>query len=624
MQMKTTNLKISIITCSYNSEKNIERSIQSVLTQNYTNWEHIIIDGGSTDTTLRILKKYPHLKWVSKKNKGQADAMNKGFKLSKGNIIVYLNADDYFFPKAFSSVINEFKNGAKFVVGDVFVKSSRLKAEFLNIPKTTLKEMLRHWEPNAFSINPLGYFYIRDIQRKFPFNVNNVYSRDLEFLLEVVSKYTFTKIDLTLGCFEDKADTKTAISQSRLDYWQTNNFLYLEKYLKIFTNEEKIQYFRDRRNGYCHLQSRMNASGNKSIVLLNSTDMPLISVIIPTYNDSKHMCSAIDSVLNQGCVNIEIIVIDDASTDNTKKILIKKYSKNTRVRLYFQNKNNHQGYQRNFGIQKSRGKYLFFLDSDDWIAKGALIHLISIAEEYSCDVVACGINKISDNNKISLYHGVDMCSSGGIEGLNYFADYKISAALWNKLYRRDFLINNSIFFVTSYEHEDVLFSRDVIFKCKRYISISTPYYNYLNRSGSTLNAKKNVRYLRSYLNFYINMCEFFRENNLKDDYVTTNLKLNLIRSHCFNIVAPYLFEYIATRTKEEFEKELLEACTQEIGVYGYSLAEFTISLLNVRSSIVMDKKFNIIRYIYDLIPFSFVKSFLKKIYLRKINRHIKL
>lgn len=76
-------LKISILTPSYNQGKYIEENILSVMNQNYPNFEHIIIDGGSTDNTDEILRKYPHLKWVSEKDEGQSDALNKGLAMAR-------------------------------------------------------------------------------------------------------------------------------------------------------------------------------------------------------------------------------------------------------------------------------------------------------------------------------------------------------------------------------------------------------------------------------------------------------------------------------------------------------------------------------------------------------------
>lgn len=102
--------KISIITPSFNSAKFVEDSIQSVLNQNYTNFEHIIIDGGSTDGTIEILKKYPHLKWLSERDEGQSDALNKGFKLATGEIIGWCNSDDVYLSQTFEKVVEILKD----------------------------------------------------------------------------------------------------------------------------------------------------------------------------------------------------------------------------------------------------------------------------------------------------------------------------------------------------------------------------------------------------------------------------------------------------------------------------------------------------------------------------------
>lgn len=96
--------KISIVTPSYNSAKFIEDCIQSVLHQNYQNFEHLIIDGGSTDGTIDIIKKYPHLKWISEPDEGQSDALNKGFMLANGEIIGWLNSDDIYVQLTFNKV----------------------------------------------------------------------------------------------------------------------------------------------------------------------------------------------------------------------------------------------------------------------------------------------------------------------------------------------------------------------------------------------------------------------------------------------------------------------------------------------------------------------------------------
>jgi glycosyltransferase involved in cell wall biosynthesis len=93
-----SNLKISLITCCYNAEAHIGRCIESVIAQNYPNLEYIVVDGGSTDNTLSIIKKYePYITTlISERDKGVYDAMNKGIQLSTGEVVGTLNADDFF------------------------------------------------------------------------------------------------------------------------------------------------------------------------------------------------------------------------------------------------------------------------------------------------------------------------------------------------------------------------------------------------------------------------------------------------------------------------------------------------------------------------------------------------
>lgn len=112
-QYKTENWpKISIITPSFNQGQFIEETIRSVLLQSYPNLEYIIIDGGSTDNTIEIIKKYQNFisYWVSEKDKGQSDAINKGLKVATGDVFNWLNSDDFYLPNALLTVGHAFKN----------------------------------------------------------------------------------------------------------------------------------------------------------------------------------------------------------------------------------------------------------------------------------------------------------------------------------------------------------------------------------------------------------------------------------------------------------------------------------------------------------------------------------
>ena len=114
--------KFSIITVCLNSEKFLERCINSVKNQNYTNYEHIIIDGGSNDNTLKIIEKNKNYfsKIVSSKDNGIWDAMNKGLELSSGDLICFLNSDDFYYPHALELINSYFnKYNVDFLFGSV-------------------------------------------------------------------------------------------------------------------------------------------------------------------------------------------------------------------------------------------------------------------------------------------------------------------------------------------------------------------------------------------------------------------------------------------------------------------------------------------------------------------------
>ena len=102
-------MRLSIITPSLNQCEFIEETIHSVMNQDHHDVEHIVIDGGSTDNTVSILRKYPHLRWTSEKDTGQSNAINKGFQQATGEIIAWLNSDDYYEDHIFGDIVQYFE-----------------------------------------------------------------------------------------------------------------------------------------------------------------------------------------------------------------------------------------------------------------------------------------------------------------------------------------------------------------------------------------------------------------------------------------------------------------------------------------------------------------------------------
>lgn len=124
------SLKFSIITPSFNQGKFIEQTIQSVLSQNCPNLEYIVMDGGSTDETISILKKYEgKLKWFSEKDKGQSDAINKGLQMATGDIVAWINSDDYYLPGTLANITELFERNKniQWLTGDYIVVDEKGK-----------------------------------------------------------------------------------------------------------------------------------------------------------------------------------------------------------------------------------------------------------------------------------------------------------------------------------------------------------------------------------------------------------------------------------------------------------------------------------------------------------------
>ena len=113
--------KISIVTPTFNSANTLRETIESVLAQDYTNWEHLVIDGGSTDGTIELLQSYPHLKWVSEKDRGHYHAMNKGIDKAAGEIVAVLNGDDCYREHALGRVAAAFGKNPRWdaLFGDI-------------------------------------------------------------------------------------------------------------------------------------------------------------------------------------------------------------------------------------------------------------------------------------------------------------------------------------------------------------------------------------------------------------------------------------------------------------------------------------------------------------------------
>jgi glycosyltransferase involved in cell wall biosynthesis len=208
---------ISIITPVYNGVRFIETCLQVVIDQHCPEVEHIIVDGGSIDGTVDIIRRYadqyPHIRWLSETDRGQSDAMNKGLGLARGEVVGFLNVDDFYEPNVLNCVVEIFRTlpEPSLLVGDCNVWDDKGQLLYVNQPKRLkFTDLLLGSDANPYPINPSAYFYHASVHQIIgPYKVNEHYALDLDFLLRAVQAATPKYMHQTWGNWCMVAGSKT-------------------------------------------------------------------------------------------------------------------------------------------------------------------------------------------------------------------------------------------------------------------------------------------------------------------------------------------------------------------------------------------------------------------------------
>jgi glycosyltransferase involved in cell wall biosynthesis len=238
--------KISIVTPTYNCGHLIRRCIQSVTSQGYPNIEHIVVDGASSDNTVEVLKEYPHLRWVSEKDTGEANALNKGLKLATGDIVCWLNADDYLHPNALIPVGQTFAENPSWelVFGNTHMVDPNGKILWVknSFPGTALNTLVKWWEHGTMPHQPSMFFKTSLFDRVGPLNEKLHFSIDLELWLRCAVETKYHHIDRVLSCAVQRNDCKsdgTEVEQIK-SHWNV-----LVPFLKHLSFDERVDFWGD-------------------------------------------------------------------------------------------------------------------------------------------------------------------------------------------------------------------------------------------------------------------------------------------------------------------------------------------------------------------------------------------
>ena len=246
---------------------------------------------------------------------------------------------------------------------------------------------------------------------------------------------------------------------------------------------------------------------------------PTISLIIPVYNVEKYLRKALESVENQTFKDFEAIIINDGSTDNSLKIILEFCQKNKNFVLINQ-KNSGPADARNAALKVSKGEYIAFMDSDDYIEPSFLECLYEAARKNEADMVCCNFNVYYPEKDISVF--IPIHSFPGVYSKTkalkkLILDIGTHYFVWNKLTKKELFFNNNIKFDKMY-FEDISISPKLFYYSKKIVFLSKVLYNYSSRESSILhsiNVTKINDFIRSLgvIRNFFEMVDVYKEYN---------------------------------------------------------------------------------------------------------------
>lgn len=278
----------------------------------------------------------------------------------------------------------------------------------------------------------------------------------------------------------------------------------------------------------------------------------LISVIVPIYNMEKYLPECVDSIRKQTYGNLEILLVDDGSTDGSLRTCEEYAKKDSRIRVIHR-ENGGLSAARNTGLDQATGDWIGFVDSDDWVEPDLYETLLTLAQEHQAEV-ACsrhfreyvnGHAPVSNTGKVDVLHGMEEIARGKL------SDGSFDVAVWNKLYVATFFADG-LRFPVGKKHEDHLINYHIMLDCNTVVCIDRPLYHYRQRKGSIVHAPS----VRSMLD----MWELRKDGYDKlKDMLPQDLRIKLIYDCGMSINKVWASAAVENGTKvREYKKELKE------------------------------------------------------------------
>lgn len=291
------------------------------------------------------------------------------------------------------------------------------------------------------------------------------------------------------------------------------------------------------------------------------TQQKKVSIIVSIYNIASYLERSIASICSQSYENIEILLVDDGSTDESGKICDTWAKKDSRIRVIHK-KNGGLSSARNAGIEAAKGEYLTFVDGDDWIDSTMYEDMIRALEEEEADLCICNYREIreeevtdSGEEKSTVLEGREILEAF----LTEEESYRIQNAAWNKLYKRELL--GELRFPEGKLFEDIVFTTKLMERSRKMVYLHQTYYNYvMSRSDSIMNSVKADRILKDQVEAYREKGEFLKTLEKKEYYLTHQYffyKRMLLHYLQFEKDRPENYQSSLKRLREILKKDLV-------------------------------------------------------------------
>lgn len=546
------NELISIIVPIYNVENYLRQCLDSIQNQTYKKFECIMVNDGSTDSSQQLAEEYltdSRFKLINQSNKGLSGARNTGINhiREESIFVAFVDSDDYIYPDFLETLIEHIEDDVDIIEGMIENFHDEIKVDRVchNFEKKILiskDDKLGELALNEMRVSVFPKLFRKSLLTEDFFPEGWIFE-DLAVIPELVSHSgKWIKLPKVIYAYRIRPNliTTKEFSEEKLDV-----FNIFEKYDLFFKDESDITKLLVEKLKYLHLnyhdiefvpennQYKQLYKQEKQKLLSKIADYEskaLISIIVPIYNVEKYLRQCLDSVLNQTYQNFECLLINDGSPDNSAGICKEYVDKDARFH-YFEKENGGLASARNLGIKYSKGKYITFIDSDDWVDLDYLEVLHSKIKEYNTDFVISSYKKFDMDEDCFYLHIWDQdyyekiwTSQELLSQLpnleNYDGSYTVS---WGKLFKRS-LFDEILF------NEQRKFGEDFECSFKLYLSMTSclyihkALYNYRLHSESMLGQVVTERQLMDDIEIRVGRLPYLIVRGIDSSPYISNLK----------------------------------------------------------------------------------------------------